>query len=44
MQVVECGVLMFLYLALLYISIGMSPAGLALTLFFSYPVFTDLLS
>lgn len=38
------GVLMFLYLALLYISIGSIPTGIALTLFFTYPVFTALLS
>ena len=35
---------MFLYLALLYISIGMIPTGIAMTLFFTYPVFTALLS
>lgn len=38
------GVLMFLYLALLYIAIGSIPTGIALTLFFTYPVFTALLS
>ncbi len=38
------GVLMFLYLALLYIAIGTIPTGIALTLFFTYPVFTALLS
>lgn len=38
------GALMFLYLALLYISIGLIPTGIALTLFFTYPVFTGLLS
>lgn len=38
------GVLMFLYLALLYISIGLIPTGIALTLFFTYPVFTIALS
>ncbi len=38
------GVFMFLYLALLYISVGLIPTGIALTLFFSYPVFTALLS
>jgi drug/metabolite transporter (DMT)-like permease len=43
-QSVGCGVLMFLYLALLYVSIGMIPTGVALTLFFTYPVFTALLS
>ena len=35
---------MFLYLALLYISIGMVPTGVAMTLFFTYPVFTSLFS
>lgn len=44
MQSVGCGFLMFLYLALLYISIGMIPTGIALTLFFTYPVFTALFS
>lgn len=39
-----CGLLMFLYLALLYIAIGLVPTGIALTLFFTYPVFTALLS
>lgn len=43
-QVLSCGLLMFLYLALLYISIGLIPTAIALTLFFSYPVFTALLS
>lgn len=38
----SCGALMFLYLALLYVSIGLIPAGIALTLFFTYPVFTSL--
>jgi drug/metabolite transporter (DMT)-like permease len=38
------GVLMFLYLALLYISVGVIPTGIALTLFFTYPVFTALFS
>jgi len=38
------GGLMFLYLALLYLAIGLLPAGIALTLFFSYPVFTALLA
>ncbi|HEY9696840.1 MAG TPA: DMT family transporter [Trichocoleus sp.] len=36
------GLLMFLYLALLYISLGMVPAGIAMALFFTYPVFTAL--
>jgi drug/metabolite transporter (DMT)-like permease len=39
-----CGCLMFLYLALLYVSIGLIPTGIAMTLFFTYPVFTALLS
>jgi len=43
-QSVGCGFLMFLYLALLYISIGMIPTGIAMTLFFTYPVFTALFS
>lgn len=38
------GLLMFLYLALLYISIGLIPTGVAMTLFFTYPIFTALLS
>lgn len=38
------GLLMFLYLAFLYVSIGQIPTGIALTLFFTYPVFTALLS
>ncbi|MEM1172259.1 MAG: DMT family transporter [Cyanobacteria bacterium P01_H01_bin.35] len=38
------GVLMFLYLALLYVSIGLIETGIALTLFFTYPIFTSLLS
>lgn len=36
------GTLMFLYLALLYVSMGLIPVGIAITLFFSYPVFTAL--
>jgi len=44
LQSVGCGFLMFLYLALLYIAIGMVPAGIATTLFFTYPVFTALFS
>ena len=44
LQSVGCGFLMFLYLALLYISIGMIPTGIAMTLFFTYPVFTALFS
>ncbi|MFM7427729.1 MAG: DMT family transporter [Elainella sp.] len=43
-QALAAGGLMFLYLALLYISIGLIPTGIALTLFFTYPVFTALLS
>lgn len=39
-----CGSLMFLYLALLYVAIGLIPTGIALTLFFTYPAFTALLS
>lgn len=38
------GSLMFLYLALLYLSIGLIPVGVALTLFFTFPVFTALFS
>lgn len=38
------GGLMFLYLGLLYVSIGRIPTGIALTLFFSFPVYTALLS
>ncbi len=38
------GVLMFLYLALLYLSIGLIQTGIALTLFFTYPIFTSLFS
>lgn len=43
-QCLGSGVLMFLYLALLYISIGLIPTGIALTLFFTYPMFTALFS
>lgn len=43
-QAIGCGLLMFLYLALLYIAIGLIPTGIALTLFFTYPVFTALFS
>ena len=35
---------MFLYLALLYVSIGLIATGIALTLFFGYPIFTSLFS
>lgn len=38
------GVSMYIYLALLYLSIGLIPTGIALTLFFIFPVFTALLS
>ena len=38
------GGLMFLYLALFYIAVGLLPTGIAITLFFTYPVFTGLLS
>lgn len=38
------GGLMFLYLALLYVSVGLIPTGIALTLFFTFPVYTALLS
>ncbi|MGJ3248416.1 MAG: DMT family transporter [Elainellaceae cyanobacterium] len=44
MQSIGCGILMFLYLALLYLSIGLIPTGIALTLFFTYPAFTALFS
>jgi drug/metabolite transporter (DMT)-like permease len=35
---------MFSYLVLIYLAIGLIPAGVALTLFFTYPLFTALLS
>lgn len=38
------GGLMFLYLGLLYVSVGLIPTGIALTLFFTFPVYTALLS
>lgn len=38
------GFLMFLYLLLLYIALGLIPTGVALTLFFTYPVFTALMA
>lgn len=44
LQSVGCGFLMFLYLALLYIAIGIIPTGIAITLFFTYPIFTALFS
>ncbi|MDF5707436.1 MAG: DMT family transporter [Nostoc sp. S4] len=43
-QAFSCGGLMFVYIALLYIAIGLIPTGIATTLFFIYPVFTALLS
>lgn len=43
-QAFGCGVLMFVYIALLYIAIGLIPTGIAMTLFFTYPVFTTLLA
>ncbi|HEY9624756.1 MAG TPA: DMT family transporter [Crinalium sp.] len=43
-QALICGVLMFLNVAGLYIAIGSIPAGIAMTLFCTYPVFTALLS
>ncbi|MGL5083296.1 MAG: DMT family transporter [Microcoleaceae cyanobacterium] len=44
LQALAGGGLMFLYLALLYVSIGLIPTGVAMTLFFTYPVFTALFS
>ena len=38
------GLFMFLYLALLYLSIGLIETGIAMALFFTYPVFTALFS
>jgi drug/metabolite transporter (DMT)-like permease len=38
------GLLMFTYLALLYVSIGLIATAIALTLFFTFPVFTALFS
>ena len=38
------GTLMFAYLALLYVSIGLIATAIALTLFFTFPIFTALLS
>ncbi|MGF1516488.1 MAG: DMT family transporter [Nodosilinea sp.] len=37
------GVLMFSYLALLYVAVGRIAAGIALTLFFTFPVYTALM-
>ena len=39
-----CGFFMFLYLVLLYFSISLIPTSIALTLFFTYPLFTTLLA
>ncbi|MDZ8056316.1 MAG: DMT family transporter [Aulosira sp. ZfuVER01] len=44
LQALCCGVLMFVYIALLYIALGLIPTGIAMTLFFTYPVFTTLLA
>ena len=44
LQSIAGGGLMFIYLALLYVSIGLIPTGVAMTLFFTYPVFTALFS
>ncbi|BAY10129.1 hypothetical protein NIES2098_32950 [Calothrix sp. NIES-2098] len=44
LQAFGCGVLMFVYITSLYMAIGLIPTGIALTLFFTYPVFTALLS
>ncbi|WP_008310570.1 DMT family transporter [Leptolyngbya sp. PCC 6406] len=38
------GGLMFAYLALLYLAVGLVPTGIAMTLFFTFPVFTALFS
>ena len=43
-QALGGGLLMFLYLALLYVAIGLIPTGIAITLFFTYPIFTALFS
>ncbi|MGA1624612.1 MAG: DMT family transporter [Prochlorothrix sp.] len=43
-QTLGGGGLMFLYLVLLYFAIGLIPTGIALTLFFTYPSFTALIS
>ncbi|BCL34230.1 DMT family transporter [Nostoc sp. MS1] len=43
-QALGCGILMFIYIAALYVAIGLIPTGIALTLFFTYPVFTALLA
>ncbi|MGF1490929.1 MAG: DMT family transporter [Microcoleaceae cyanobacterium] len=44
LRAIAGGGFMFLYLALLYVSIGLIPTGIALTLFFTYPIFTALFS
>ncbi len=44
LHVIVGGILMFTYLALLYISIGLIPTAIALTLFFTFPIFTALFS
>jgi len=44
LRAVGGGVLMFLYLALLYVAIGSIPTAIAIALFFTYPVFTALFS
>ena len=38
------GASMYIYLALLYVAIGLISTGVALTLFFTFPIFTALLS
>jgi drug/metabolite transporter (DMT)-like permease len=43
-QALGCGILMFIYIAALYVAIGLIPTGIALTLFFTYPVFTAILA
>ncbi len=43
-QSLGCGSLMFLYLVLLYFSNSLIPTSIALTLFFTYPLFTTLLA
>jgi drug/metabolite transporter (DMT)-like permease len=44
LQALACGVLMFANIAMLYIAIGSISTGIAMTLFFIYPVFTALFS
>lgn len=43
-HILGSGVLMFLYLALLYLAVGLVTTGVAMTLFFTFPVFTALFS